>query len=127
MLRRGLRRRCPVCGDGRIFVSLFRVHRACPACGWTLEREPGAVTGPMYLVSVLTLPFAAAVFVVLWLFTEWPPATQVAVGVPVILLFSAFALQASKGAWAAIEYFTDVRSGDAARAGYEQKAFRKPD
>lgn len=127
MLRRGLLRRCPVCGEGRIFENLFRLHGACPACGWILEREPGAVTGAMYLVSVLTLPFAAVVFVALWLLTDWPPGLQVAVGVPVIVLFSAFALQAAKGAWVAIEYFTDVRSGDAARAGYEERAFRKRD
>jgi uncharacterized protein (DUF983 family) len=81
----------------------------------------------MYLVSVLTLPFAAAVFLVLWLFTDWPPAAQVAVGVPVIVLFSAFALQAAKGAWAAVEYFTDVRSGDALREGYEERAYRRPE
>ena len=76
----------------------------------------------MYLVSVLTLPFAAATFLALWL-TDWPPWLQVAVGVPVIALFSAFALQASKAVWAAVEYFTDVRSGDAFREGYEQRAF----
>jgi len=125
MIKRGLRRRCPVCGEGRIFVSLFRLHRTCPACGWIVEREPGAVTGPMYLVSVLTLPFAAFLFVILWVFTDWPPAVQVAVGIPVILLFCAFALQASKGVWVAVEYFTDVRSGETDREGYEKKAFRR--
>jgi uncharacterized protein (DUF983 family) len=78
----------------------------------------------MYLVSVLTLPFAAGVFLVLWL-VGWPAPVQVAVGVPVIALFSVFALQAAKGVWAAVEYFTDVRSGDAAREGYEERAFRK--
>lgn len=124
MLRRGLLRRCPVCGEGRIFESLFRLRRDCPSCRWILEREPGAVTGPMYLVSVLSLPFAACVFLVLWL-VGWPPGVQVAVGIPVIALFSAFALQAAKGIWAAVEYFTDVRSGDIAREGYEQRAFRK--
>jgi uncharacterized protein (DUF983 family) len=124
MLRRGLLRRCPVCGEGRIFGSLFRLRRTCSACGWIVEREPGAVTGSMYLVSVITLPFAAAVFLALFL-TDWPPAVQIAVGAPVIALFSAFALQASRGAWAAIEYFTDVRSGETARAGYEAKAFRR--
>jgi uncharacterized protein (DUF983 family) len=81
----------------------------------------------MYLVSVATLPFAAAVFVALWLLTDWPPAVQVAVGVPLIALFSAFALQAAKGAWVAIEYFTDVRSGETARAGYGERAFRRRD
>ena len=124
MLGRGLRRRCPVCGQGRIFRGPFRLRPECPSCGWILEREPGSVTGAMYLVSILTLPFAAVVFLALWL-SGWPPGVQVAVGVPMILVFSAVALQAAKGAWAAVEYFTDVRSGDAAREGYEGRAFRR--
>jgi hypothetical protein len=78
----------------------------------------------MYLVSVLTLPFAALVFAVLWLLTDWPPALQLAVGIPVIALFCAVALVAAKGSWAAVEYFTDVRSGDALREGYRERAFR---
>jgi len=127
MLRRGLARRCPVCGRGRIFESLFRLRRCCSSCGWVIEREPGTVTGPMYLVSVLTLPFAALLFVLFWLCTDWTPAVQVAVGIPVILLFCGVALVAAKGTWAAVEYFTDVRSGDAFRDGYRERAFRPPD
>jgi uncharacterized protein (DUF983 family) len=127
MLRRGLRRRCPVCGEGRIFGSLFRLRRTCSHCGWIVEREPGTVTGPMYLVSVLTLPFAALVFAFLWLLTDWSPSVQVLVGIPVILLFSGLALVVAKGTWAAVEYFTDVRSGETLREGYERKAFRKSD
>jgi hypothetical protein len=79
----------------------------------------------MYLVSVLTLPFAALVFLVLWLLTDWAPGVQVAVGIPAILLFSANALWASKGIWAAVEYLTDVRSGETQRADYREKAFRR--
>jgi hypothetical protein len=78
----------------------------------------------MYLVSVLTLPFAALLFLALWL-TGWPPAAQVAVGIPVIVLFSAVALSASRGLWAAVEYMTDVRSGETRRPDYEARAFRR--
>jgi hypothetical protein len=78
----------------------------------------------MYLVSVLTLPFAAVVFVLLWL-TGWPPGRQVAVGIPVIALYSALALSVSRGVWAAVEYLTDVRTGETRRADYGTKAFRR--
>jgi len=81
----------------------------------------------MYLVSVLTLPFAGLLFVVLWLFSDWSPVVQVAVGIPVMLLFCGVALGAAKGAWVAVEYFTDVRSGETERDGYERKAFRRED
>jgi len=77
----------------------------------------------MYLVSVLTLPFAAAVFFALWLGTDWPPIVQAAVGAPVVLLFSAWALPVSRSVWAAVEYATDVRTGEAAGEGYGSRAF----
>jgi uncharacterized protein (DUF983 family) len=123
MVRRGMLRLCPVCGRGRIFCSLLRLRRTCPACGWVVEREPGAVTGSMYLVSVLTLPFAALVFFAVWLLTPWPPWLQVAVGVPVIVAFSIPALWVSRGVWAAVEYYTDLKTGESDRADYNHKAF----
>jgi uncharacterized protein (DUF983 family) len=80
----------------------------------------------MYLVSVLTLPFAGLAAVLLHFLTDWAPAVQVAVGVPMILAVSVNALWAAKGAWAAVEYLTDVRSGDAERPEYRARAFRQP-
>lgn len=125
LLKRGASRRCPVCARGRIFRSLLRLRRACTDCGWLLEREPGAVTGAMYLVSVLTLVFAALVFVAGWLLTDWPAWLQVAVGVPVIALASLLALPVARGAWAAIEYYTDLRTGETERADYAERAFSR--
>lgn len=39
MLWRGMRRRCPRCGERRIFASWFRMVEACPGCGLRFERE----------------------------------------------------------------------------------------
>jgi uncharacterized protein (DUF983 family) len=125
MLRRGVARRCPVCGRGRIFCSLLRLRRTCDGCGWLVEREPGTVTGSMYLVSVLSLGFAALVFLAGWLLTDWPAWLQVAVGAPLIALVSLAALPVSRGAWVALEYYTDVRTGEAQRADYEERAFER--
>lgn len=123
MLRRGVLRRCPVCARGRIFRSFLRLRRTCDRCGWILEREPGTVTGSMYLVSVLSLLFSALVFCAVWLLTTWSPWLQIAVGVPVIAVVSLVALPVARGAWAAIEYYTDVRTGETRRADYEERAF----
>jgi uncharacterized protein (DUF983 family) len=123
LLKRGVLRRCPVCARGRIFRSFLRLRRTCDRCGWILEREPGTVTGSMYLVSVLSLVFAALVFLAVWLLTDWPPWLQIAVGVPAITLVSLVALPVARGAWAAIEYYTDVQTGEARRADYEERAF----
>lgn len=79
----------------------------------------------MYLVSVLTLVFAAVVFFAGWLLTDWPPWLQAAVGLPIILLASLAALPVARGAWVALEYYTDLRTGETERADYVERAFER--
>lgn len=40
-LRRGLARRCPHCGEGRLFEGWSHHLERCPACGLVYERNPG--------------------------------------------------------------------------------------
>lgn len=73
MLGRALRKRCPLCGGGDLFVSWLHMRERCPTCGYRFERRGadafflGAILinfattegllGVMLLVSfVLTLP-----------------------------------------------------------------------
>lgn len=39
-LRRGLSKRCPHCGQGRLFSAWHHVEQ-CPVCGLVYERNPG--------------------------------------------------------------------------------------
>jgi uncharacterized protein (DUF983 family) len=38
-LARGFRRRCPACGEGRLFDGFLAVRAACPACGEALHHH----------------------------------------------------------------------------------------
>lgn len=38
-MRRGLRQRCPSCGEGRVFSGYFRVADACDSCGEDLSHH----------------------------------------------------------------------------------------
>jgi uncharacterized protein (DUF983 family) len=38
---RGLSKRCPHCGQGRLFFGWFQHVDRCPACGLVYERNPG--------------------------------------------------------------------------------------
>ena len=49
---RGLRGRCPHCGDGQMFRSYLKVNPACPACGVDLARYP-ADDGPAYFTMLI--------------------------------------------------------------------------
>ena len=44
-ISRGLRKRCPNCGRGKVFDSFFKLKTRCQVCGFRFEREPGYWTG----------------------------------------------------------------------------------
>jgi uncharacterized protein (DUF983 family) len=50
MLRRGMLKRCPRCGGGRLYRGWFRMKDRCPTCGMCFEREPGFFVGA-YLIN----------------------------------------------------------------------------
>lgn len=63
---RGLRRRCPSCGEGPMFAGYLKVNNRCPACREELSHHR-ADDGPAYLtilvVGHLMAPLIHIVFV----------------------------------------------------------------
>jgi uncharacterized protein (DUF983 family) len=51
-LLRGLRKRCPNCGTGRLFNGYLSVNRACPACGEDLHHQR-ADDAPAYFTMII--------------------------------------------------------------------------
>jgi len=49
---RGLRGRCPHCGEGKIFYRYLKVNPNCSACGLDLDRYPSD-DGPAYFTILL--------------------------------------------------------------------------
>ena len=45
MLWRGMTRRCPRCGTGKLFSRWFRMVDRCPGCGYRFQREEGFQLG----------------------------------------------------------------------------------
>lgn len=53
-LARGLRLRCPVCGESNVFRAPFQVRHHCPACGALFQREEGFFVGAIMVNVVAT-------------------------------------------------------------------------
>ena len=53
-LGRGLRLKCPDCGLGSLYVSLFRMHARCYYCDLVFEREQGYFIGAIYINIIAT-------------------------------------------------------------------------
>ena len=62
-LSRGLRFRCPKCGEGKVFSSFFRMRDECAVCGLSFYPESGYYVGAMYLDYI----FTAGIFLVLFI------------------------------------------------------------
>jgi uncharacterized protein (DUF983 family) len=106
VILRGLARRCPRCGLGKLFTGWFRFPERCPRCGLRFEREEGAFLGSLTINYAVT---GMAFFALLigWMVVggpdvRWVPlvASSVAVVLIVPLVFYPFA----KTIWAAIDY-----------------------
>ena len=54
-LRAALHRRCPRCGEGRLFTALLTVRPACPVCGLDLSAEDAGDGPAVFVILVLGL------------------------------------------------------------------------
>ena len=50
---RGARNRCPVCGEGRVFVGYLRIVDACESCGAPLGRLRADDAPPYFTIFVV--------------------------------------------------------------------------
>jgi uncharacterized protein (DUF983 family) len=105
MLVRGLTRRCPLCGGGKLFRRWFTMVDRCPRCGFPFERIEGHWIGALGMNTVVS--FGAVLIAVVAGFVLTYPDGPFAVAVVLIvgtalvvpLVFFPF----SKTLWSAID------------------------
>lgn len=104
ILGRGLRKRCPHCGEGSMFRRWTRLRSHCPACGIRLLRNQGDAWGFLLLVDrgAFIFPVVVALYFGVHL---WSPALFVLLGVAVAGTFVAVTPN-RYGACVALDYFT---------------------
>lgn len=97
VIRRGLMRRCPNCGEGRSFSGYLTVANTCNSCGESLGHIR-ADDFPPYL----TILIVGHIVVPLALFAEqsyhWPTNTHFAVWLPFTAVLMLMVLPLMKGA-----------------------------
>ena len=66
------RRRCPRCGEGRIWDSWLKLRRACDRCGFVAHRdEPDYFIGA-YLVNLIVAELVVALLCATLAIATWP-------------------------------------------------------
>jgi uncharacterized protein (DUF983 family) len=119
---RGLAKRCPRCGRGRLFSRWFRLPERCPACGLVFERAEGAFLGSITINYAVTA-FAFVALLVIWLAVGLPDVEVLPLMVAsalVVTIVPLVAYPTSKTLWAAMDYLAhrgEGSGGEDASAG----------
>lgn len=106
MLLRGWRKRCPRCGERRIFESWLRLVERCPHCELGFQREEGGFLGAMTLNYVVAMLVWLGMLAVVLVFTVPDvPVVPLLVGSVVVLVgMPMWFYPRSKTLWAAVEF-----------------------
>jgi uncharacterized protein (DUF983 family) len=105
-LLRGLVKRCPRCGQTKLFSRWFTMSKVCPRCGLQFEREQGGFLGAIAL-NYLAAMLVWALMLTLWLIVDLPDihvGTLTAASVALVVAVLLFFFPISKTLWAAVEY-----------------------
>ncbi len=112
-LLRGLRERCPECGEGHLFYRYLKVSPVCEVCGHDLDQYP-ADDGPAYFTILLVghiIVLPTLLFPIVW-------RAPVAIVIPAVLIplaaLTLLILPRVKGAVVGALYTLKVHRGDAA-------------
>jgi uncharacterized protein (DUF983 family) len=111
---RGLRGRCPACGEGSMFRKFLKVNDACPNCGEELHHHR-ADDFPAYLVIVIVGHLLVPV--ILAVETEFAPAYWVHALLwgPAVLTMTVGLIQPVKGAVVAMQWFLGMHGFEDAK------------
>jgi uncharacterized protein (DUF983 family) len=117
VLIRGLTKRCPWCGRGKLFLRWFTLPETCPRCGLRFEREEGAFLGSLAInFGITSLAFIAVLVTWIALTLPDPPVVLITVAsVTTALVLPLVIYPFAKTTWAAIDILmrwdqrTDIR------------------
>ena len=114
LLARGVTRRCPRCGGGRLFRSWINMTPDCPTCAYHFEREEGFFLGAM-VVNIVVVEAAIIAVIVIGFTTTLPnpPLVLLAVvGSALAAVVPFLAYPFTKTTWTAIDMIMRKSMGE---------------
>ena len=102
-LLRGLRCKCPACGEASMMQGFLRVRDTCPSCGEDLSHQR-ADDGPAYLTMLVTLKTVTPLMVVAMFMWDLHPVVLFGVFSVLLVALSLFLLPRFKGMIVAFQW-----------------------
>jgi uncharacterized protein (DUF983 family) len=100
---RGLKERCPACGEGRLFRAYLKVVDECPRCHEELHHHRADDAPPYFTILIVAHVVVGGILAMEQTFrpADW---LQAAIWVPVTLLMSLLVLPRVKGALVGLQW-----------------------
>jgi len=102
-IKRGMRCRCPNCGEGRMFNRFLKVAPSCPACREDLSHHR-ADDLPPYLTIVIVGHIVVTAILFVFGRWEWPTIVHLFVWLPLTFVLCLALLQPTKGAVVGLQW-----------------------
>lgn len=103
--RRGLSRRCPNCGEGRLFRGYLKVQETCKACGHA-NGQYRSDDGPAYFTILLVGHLVVAPLLCFSFIWTTPPEVLAPVLLSAIAVITLTLLPFVKGAFIGVQWAT---------------------
>lgn len=105
IISRGLRVRCPNCGEKTLFhTHSLKINRRCPSCGVGLDRGEGFFLGPLVVNYTIAVFVFAVPFILLGLAGIFPWVLSIALAAASCLILP-FLLYRATWSWWLMLYF----------------------
>ncbi|RAK58933.1 hypothetical protein DJ021_03505 [Phenylobacterium hankyongense] len=109
---RGLKGRCPACGEGKLFWKYLKVSARCEKCDHDLARYP-ADDGPAYLTILVVGHLIVAPLLFFPIVWQSSPAYSLPLILIPLALITLALLPRIKGGWIGLMYALGVKDTDA--------------
>jgi uncharacterized protein (DUF983 family) len=108
LLGRGLRLKCPRCGEGRLFEGWMQMPERCSGCGLKYERAPGYFLGSAYINYGITALILMISYFVLHFGVGWTN-TQLAFPLAAFcVIFPLWLFRYARAIWLAFDCHFDA-------------------
>ena len=104
ILMKGLRLKCPRCGEGQMFSGMFKMRLECGNCHFRFEREAGYFVGAMYISYGATIFIAFVGYFALDYFTSISFLPNFILWGVFSALFPIFFFRYSRSLWLSLDY-----------------------
>ncbi|ADE55515.1 DUF983 domain-containing protein [Coraliomargarita akajimensis] len=104
IIRRGLKGRCPNCGQSGLFAKHLRLHRNCPSCGMRIERGNGFYLCPLSLNYGIVVFGVITPLLLLGFRLNWELKTILTLGLAISFILPLLLYRLSWSCWLMLYY-----------------------